>query len=104
MILVARIIRGSLPDPLAHLPRNLRDGQQTAAPTLTHLIEGLPIIIWVMISFFEDVPPIWRDAGLIDGCPHFGVFWRIALPLVKPGVVATGTSRSGSPGTTPSSR
>ena len=56
---------------------------------LTHLIVGLPIIIWVMISFFEDVPADLEDAGLIDGCSHLGVFWRIALPLVKPGVVAT---------------
>ena len=56
---------------------------------LTHLIVGLPIIIWVMISFFEDVPADLEDAGLIDGCTHLGVFWRIALPLVKPGVVAT---------------
>jgi len=56
---------------------------------LTHLIVGLPIIIWVMISFFEDVPGDLEDAGLIDGCSYFGVFWRIALPLVKPGIVGT---------------
>ena len=56
---------------------------------LTHLIVGLPIIIWVMISFFEDVPADLEDAALIDGCSYFSAFWRIALPLVKPGVVAT---------------
>src|SRR5262249_14570644 len=56
---------------------------------LTHLIVGLPIIIWVMIGFFEDVPAELEDASLIDGCSYFGTFWRVALPLVKPGVVAT---------------
>jgi multiple sugar transport system permease protein len=35
---------------------------------LTHLIVGLPIIIWVMISFFEDAPADLEDAALIDGC------------------------------------
>jgi multiple sugar transport system permease protein len=42
-----------------------------------------------MISFFEDVPADLEDAALIDGCSYFGVFWRVALPLVKPGIVAT---------------
>src|SRR5439155_21915348 len=68
---------------------SLRMVDTYGALILTHLIVGLPIIIWVMISFFEDVPGDLEDAGLIDGCSYFGVFWRIALPLVKPGVVAT---------------
>ena len=46
------------------------------------------IIIWVMISFFEDVPADLEDAARSTAAP-FGAFWRIALPLVKPGVVAT---------------
>jgi multiple sugar transport system permease protein len=56
---------------------------------LSHLVVGLPIIIWVMIGFFEDVPPDLEDASLIDGCSYWSTFWRVALPLVKPGVVAT---------------
>src|SRR5207245_397745 len=69
--------------------RSLRMVDTYGALILTHLIVGLPIIIWVMISFFEDVPADLEDAALIDGCSYFGVFWRIALPLVKPGIVAT---------------
>ncbi len=56
---------------------------------LSHLIVGLPIIVWVMIGFFEDVPSELIDAGLIDGSSIYGVLWRIALPLVQPGLVAT---------------
>ena len=50
---------------------------------------GLPITIWVMIGFFEDVPSELREAALIDGCTDYGAFWRVAVPLVKPGIAAT---------------
>ena len=50
---------------------------------------GLPITIWVMIGFFEDLPTELREAALIDGCTDYGAFWRVAVPLVKPGIVAT---------------
>ena len=56
---------------------------------LSHLIVGLPIIVWVMIGFFEDLPTELVDAALIDGSSIYGVLWRIAVPLVKPGLVAT---------------
>jgi multiple sugar transport system permease protein len=42
-----------------------------------------------MIGFFEDVPSELREAALIDGCTDYGAFWRVAVPLVKPGIVAT---------------
>jgi multiple sugar transport system permease protein len=56
---------------------------------ISHLIVGLPIIVWVMIGFFEDLPTELTDAALIDGSSIYGVLWRIAVPLVKPGLVAT---------------
>src|SRR5436190_7436485 len=57
---------------------------------LTHLIVALPLVLWVMIGFFEDVPGDLIEASRIDGCTHFAAFLRIALPLAKPGIVATG--------------
>ena len=54
---------------------------------LTHLIVGLPIIIWLMISYFEDLSAELYDASLVDGCSIYGTLWRVALPLVKPGIV-----------------
>ena len=90
VILVARIIPGiAYLIPWYIFFRQLRMVDTYGALILTHLIVGLPIIIWVMISFFEDVPADLEDAALIDGCSYLGVFWRMALPLVKPGVVAT---------------
>jgi multiple sugar transport system permease protein len=41
---------------------------------LTRLILTLPVIPWVMIGFFEDLPREVEEAALIDGCSWFGVF------------------------------
>ena len=43
----------------------------------------------VMVSYFKTVPRDVEEAALIDGLTRPGVFWRISLPLVAPGVVAT---------------
>jgi len=59
------------------------------AVILTHMVVVLPLVIWVLVSFFEDVPKELEEAGLIDGCTLLGVFRRIALPLARPGMMAT---------------
>ncbi len=88
-ILVARIIPGiSYLIPWYILFRHLHLVDTYQALILTHLVVGLPLIIWVMIAFFEDIPPELEDAALIDGCSYYGAFWRVALPLVRPGIVA----------------
>jgi multiple sugar transport system permease protein len=57
---------------------------------LTHLIIGLPLVIWVMLGFFEGVHPELEDAARIDGCSRFGSFLRVAVPLTRPGIVVSG--------------
>ena len=58
------------------------------ALTATHLIVGMPLIIWIMISFFEEVPRDLEEAAYVDGASRFGTFTRIVLPLSTPGIVA----------------
>jgi multiple sugar transport system permease protein len=90
VVLVARIIPGiSYLIPWYILFRNLKMVDTYQALILTHLVVGLPIVIWVMIGFFEDIPTELREAALIDGCTDYGAFLRVAIPLVKPGIVAT---------------
>jgi len=60
------------------------------AVMLTHMIVVLPLVIWVLVSFFEEAPRELEEAALIDGCSLIGVFRRIALPLARPGIVAGG--------------
>jgi len=50
---------------------------------------NLPLVVWMMTSFFKDIPIEISDAAMMDGCSHFGVLTRIFLPLCAPGLVAT---------------
>jgi multiple sugar transport system permease protein len=56
---------------------------------LSHMILTLPLTIWVMIGFFEDVPYDLEEQARVDGATHWQAFWKIALPLSLPGMVVT---------------
>ncbi len=49
---------------------------------------ALPFAIWLMMGYYASIPRELEDAGLIDGCNRFQVFWRIVLPLTKPALMA----------------
>ena len=49
----------------------------------------VPFCTYLLVSYFKTVPRDVEEAALIDGLTRPGVFWRISLPLVAPGVVAT---------------
>lgn len=51
----------------------------------------LPLGIWLLKGFFDDLPDEMEDAALVDGARRRTIFWRIALPLVRPGLLALGT-------------
>jgi multiple sugar transport system permease protein len=57
---------------------------------VAHTAFKLPVTIWVLRGFFVDVPKELDDSARVDGCSTFGTFFRIALPLVKPGLAAAG--------------
>ena len=48
---------------------------------------SLPFTILVLTGFFKSLPGELREAGIMDGCGEYGVFWHIMLPLSKPGLV-----------------
>jgi len=55
---------------------------------LAHLAMQMPFIVWLMLGFFAGIPPEVEEAAVIDGASPFGVFWRICLPMVLPGLNA----------------
>jgi len=57
---------------------------------VVYLTFNLPYAVWMMRGFFIEIPVEIEESALVDGCGPFGAFWRIALPLVAPGLVATG--------------
>jgi multiple sugar transport system permease protein len=48
---------------------------------------SLPLIVWIMIGFFDEVPREIDDAAQVDGCTYVGLLWRVMLPIVRPGMV-----------------
>ncbi len=57
--------------------------------TLAHCTFIVAFVIYVMRSFFDDIPMELDDAALVDGYGEFGTFWHAILPIVKPGVAST---------------
>lgn len=57
---------------------------------LIYLTFNLPYAVWMMRGFFSEIPVEIEESAQVDGCSPFGAFWRIALPLATPGLVATG--------------
>jgi ABC-type glycerol-3-phosphate transport system permease component len=49
---------------------------------------GLPIAIFILRGFFRRQPQALEDAAVLDGCSAFDVYWRVMLPLAKPGLAA----------------
>jgi multiple sugar transport system permease protein len=54
-----------------------------ASMILSHLIITLPMVVWIMIGAFEDVPLELEEAARIDGCSRWRVFTRISLPVCR---------------------
>lgn len=53
---------------------------------LVYQVFVVPLVVWLMVDQFRSVPIALEEAGMLDGLTRFGVFLRITLPLVKPGI------------------
>ncbi|HEV7663207.1 MAG TPA: carbohydrate ABC transporter permease, partial [Chloroflexota bacterium] len=49
---------------------------------------GLPVSIFIMRGFFVRQPRELEEAAALDGCSAFDIFWRVMLPLARPGLAA----------------
>ncbi len=57
---------------------------------LAYTANGLPFAIFILAGFFRSLPRALYEAAVIDGCNEFSAFWRVLLPLAKPGLVTVG--------------
>ncbi len=55
---------------------------------LACILINIPLIIWFMITFFQDLPGEVEESAKIDGATEWQLFWKIVLPLVLPGIAA----------------
>ncbi len=52
----------------------------------------VPIAIWLLIGYFNGIPRALDEAATIDGCTRFQAYFKIVLPLAKPGLIAVAIS------------
>jgi len=75
--------------PIYLVVRNLHLMDTQLALIIMNVSFNLPLIIWLMIGFFEDVPDGIEEAGKIDGCNMWQRFWLLVVPIAKPGLIAS---------------
>ena len=75
--------------PLFVLMRNLSLVDTHWALIITYLTFGLPLSIWLLKGFYDNIPPELEMAARIDGASRFQAFWLIVMPLSSPGIIAT---------------
>lgn len=58
-----------------------------AGLVLVYTANGLPFAIFILAGFFRSLPRTLYEAATIDGCGEWSAFWRVLLPLARPGLV-----------------
>jgi multiple sugar transport system permease protein len=87
LILIARVTPGlSFLVPLFILFQWIGLINTLTGIAITHLVLTVPIVVWIMIGFFEGLPGEIEEAALVDGATIWQAFRHVALPLSRPGV------------------
>lgn len=55
---------------------------------LAYTVFTLPVSVWMMFAYFQQMPRSMEEAALVDGCTRWRAFWTVAVPLAAPGIVA----------------
>ncbi len=55
---------------------------------IAYTVFTLPVSVWMMFAYFRGMPRSMEEAALVDGCTRWESFWRVAVPLAAPGIVA----------------
>jgi len=84
--------------PLYRIMGNLKLIDTYLSLIISYLAFSVPVGVWLLRSFFLGVPQELEEAALIDGCTRFQTFWKIVIPLVRPGMGATAAYVFFSPG------
>jgi N-acetylglucosamine transport system permease protein len=54
---------------------------------IVYVAYSLAFTVFVLSGFFQSLPNELVEASMLDGCTHAGAFWKVMLPLAKPGVL-----------------
>ncbi|GHF32831.1 MULTISPECIES: sugar ABC transporter permease [Streptomyces] len=56
---------------------------------LTYCSVSVPFCAWMLKGYFDSIPAEIDEAGRVDGLTPFGTFWRLIVPLARPGLAVT---------------
>jgi multiple sugar transport system permease protein len=56
---------------------------------IPYLTFALPLSIYILVSFFREIPRDLEEAALVDGATHFEAFRKVVVPLAAPGLATT---------------
>lgn len=91
VVLMARVIPGvSLLVPWYYLFSQLRMVGGYGVLILSHMFVSLPLIVYIMMGFFDGLPVELEESGEVDGLTPIGSFWHLMLPLSTPGMATAG--------------
>jgi len=76
--------------PLFFVVQNLGMLSTYQGLILVYVAYSLPFTVFFMHAFFRTLPTAIAEAAFIDGCSHAGVFFRVMLPMAKPGLLSIG--------------
>lgn len=74
--------------PLFVVFRNIRLYDTYIGMIWVYQLITLPMIVWIVRGYFEDIPLEVEEAAKVDGCNWWGTFRHVALPLAAPGIAA----------------
>jgi multiple sugar transport system permease protein len=57
---------------------------------IAHLTINIPFLAWLLVAFFQGEVEQLEQAARVDGATRFQAFWRIAVPVAAPGLLAAG--------------
>jgi multiple sugar transport system permease protein/N,N'-diacetylchitobiose transport system permease protein len=57
---------------------------------VAYLMFSMPYTVWTLRTFIAGIPKELDEAAMVDGCSRWQTFYKIILPLVGPGLIATG--------------
>ena len=74
--------------PIFLIYRLLRLNDTHLGLIIAYTVFTLPVSVWMMFAYFRQMPRSLEEAALVDGCTRWQAFWRVAVPLAAPGIVA----------------
>ena len=75
--------------PLFQLMKKLHIYDTVLGLSFVDAMYFLPYTVFIMMGFFATIPKEYEEAAIMDGCTHFGVLWRVMVPLAKPAILTT---------------